>query len=52
MFIDDRSYFLYDGGWRKDDRNELIFCYGFTDEEADQVCKELAEIEERNNVEE
>lgn len=52
MFVNDRSYFLYDGGWRKEDRDELIFCYGFTDEEADKVCKELAEIEGRNDVEE
>lgn len=38
--------FLFDGGWRADDYEELKKEYGFTDEEARQVCEELALIEE------
>lgn len=38
--------FLYDGGWRADDYEELKTEYGFTDEEAKQVCEQLALIEE------
>ena len=38
--------FLYDGGWRSDDYEELKAEYGFTDEEAKQVCEQLALIEE------
>lgn len=33
---------LFDGGWRADDREELIAEYGLTDEEADAICAELA----------
>ena len=36
---------LYDGGWRADDRDELIEEYGLTEDEADDICKELARIE-------
>lgn len=38
--------FLYDGGWRASDYEELKQEYGFTDEEAKQVCDQLAMIEE------
>lgn len=36
---------LYDGGWRSDDRDELIAEYQLTDEEADELCKILAEFD-------
>lgn len=38
--------FLYDGGWRAGDFEELKQEYGFTDEQAKQVCEQLALIEE------
>ena len=39
---------LYDGGWRSDDRDELIEEYELTEEEADSLVKELKKIEEEN----
>lgn len=36
---------LYDGGWRAEDRADLIEEYDLTENEADEICKELAEIE-------
>lgn len=36
---------LYDGGWRADDRDELITEYQLTEEEADELCKILAEFD-------
>lgn len=44
--------FLYDGGWRASDYEELKQEYGFTDEEAKQVCEQLALIEEAVEEEE
>lgn len=35
---------LYDGGWRTEDRDQLISEYGLTADEADDICKELAAI--------
>ncbi len=43
------SAMLYDGGWRASDRDELIIEYLLTNEEAETLCKELAELEESNN---
>ena len=37
---------LYDGGWRAEDRDQLISEYGLTADEADDICKELAAIKE------
>lgn len=39
---------LYDGGWRAEDRDQLIEEYDLTAEEADEICKGLREIEEEN----
>jgi hypothetical protein len=36
---------LYDGGWRADDRDELIAEYDLTEEEADAICEMLREYE-------
>lgn len=33
---------LYDGGWRSEDRDDLMDEYGLTGDEADQVCEALA----------
>lgn len=35
---------LYDGGWRAEDKNELIAEYQLTEEEVEELCNELAEI--------
>lgn len=36
---------LYDGGWRAEDRDELIEEYRLTEEEVSEICKILAELE-------
>ena len=33
---------LYDGGWRAEDRDQLIYEYDLTAEEADKICELLA----------
>ena len=43
---------LYDGGWRAEDRDQLIEEYNLTAEEADDLCRELAEIEEEATAKE
>lgn len=43
---------LYDGGWRAEDRDQLISEYGLTAEEADGICRELAEYEEEATAKE
>jgi hypothetical protein len=37
---------LYDGGWRAEDRDQMIDEYGLTADEADDICKELAAIKD------
>ena len=41
---------LYDGGWRAEDRDQLIGEYNLTAEEADELCKELAEMKDRKEM--
>ena len=41
---------LYDGGWRPEDRDQLIEEYKLTDEEADEICKELSELKDRKEM--
>ena len=43
---------LYDGGWRAEDRDQLIIEYDLTAEEADEICRELAEYEEEATAKE
>lgn len=38
---------LYDGGWRSSDRDELMQEYDFTSDEADAICEQLREYEDR-----
>lgn len=38
---------LYDGDWRAEYRDQLIDEYQLTDEEADDICRGLAEIADR-----
>lgn len=37
--------FLYDGGWRADDRDLLIEEYGISNEDAEKICEYLAEFD-------
>lgn len=37
---------LYNGGWRSDDREDLMEEYGINDAEADELCKELRKMED------
>lgn len=38
--------YLYDGGWRKEDKAQLITEYGLSEEDAQKICAELARLEE------
>ena len=40
---------LFDGGWRAEDREELISEYELTEEEADEICKLLADFSEKHS---
>ena len=41
---------LYDGGWRAEDRDQMIDEYGLTADEADEICKELADLKDRKEM--
>ena len=43
--IEFTSAALYNGGWRSDDRDELIEEYHLSEDEADAICKKLQEYE-------
>ena len=45
--IESSAAALYDGGWRADDREELIAEYQLSEEEADAICEKLKEYENR-----
>lgn len=36
---------LYDGGWRAEDKDEIIEEYDLTEEEAEKLCELLTEFE-------
>ena len=44
--------YLYDGGWRKEDKEQLMQEYGCSIEEAEKLCEFLADFEERAKEEE
>lgn len=44
--IESSTAALYDGGWRAEDREEMIFCYDMDENEADAVCELLKTFEE------
>lgn len=44
--------YLYDGGWRSGDLNDLMLDYGLEREPAEQICAQLKEIELKVKVEE
>ena len=39
---------LYNGGWKAEDREQLIEGYELTSEEADKICELLEEYEKEN----
>lgn len=39
---------LYDGGWRPEDKDQLMEEYGLTDEEATAICAQLVKIQEQS----
>lgn len=43
--IESSAAALYDGGWRADDREELIAEYQLSEDEADAICEKLKEYE-------
>lgn len=47
MDIESSAAALYDGGWRSDDREELIEEYQLSEDEADAICEKLKEYEEQ-----
>ena len=44
--IQTSAAYLYDGGWRKEDKEQLIAEYGLSEEDAQKICAELARFEE------
>lgn len=38
---------LYDGGWRAEDRDELVAEYDLSEEEADAICEDLRRMDEK-----
>lgn len=42
---------LYDGGWKAEDRDQLIEEYELADEEADKICEILEKYEKENEHE-
>lgn len=44
--------YLYDGGWRSGDLNDLMLDYGLEREPAEQICALLKEIELKVKAEE
>ena len=40
------AFSLFDGGWRAEDREELISEYDLTEEEADEICEILSELKD------
>lgn len=41
---------LYQGGWRAEDRDEIIAEYDLTEEEADLICDRLKMYEEEEKL--
>lgn len=43
--IESSAAALYDGGWRSEDKEQLISEYDLTEEEAEAICERLATFE-------
>lgn len=46
MDINTSAAYLYDGGWRKEDKEQLIKEYELSEDEADAIALELEKIEQ------
>lgn len=42
---EDEAYYLYEEGWRSDNKDEIIEEYGFTEEDADILLEHIEELE-------
>lgn len=40
---------LYDGGWRAEDRDELVAEYDLSEEDADAICEDLRRMDEKED---
>ena len=49
--LEDNVCYLFDGGRRSSDRDQLITEYELTNEEADTICRKLEEIQNASNEE-
>ena len=47
--IESSAAALYDGGWRAEDRDQLIEEYNLHPDDADAICEKLAEYEDSEN---
>lgn len=47
--INEAAYNLLAGGWSPEDRDELMEEYSLTEEETDDIVKEMAEVQEQLN---
>lgn len=47
--IESSAAALYDGGWRAEDRDQMIEEYDLHPDDADEICEKLAEYEENEN---
>lgn len=47
--IESSAAALYDGGWRADDRDQLIEEYNLHPDDADAICEKLEEYEDSEN---
>lgn len=48
-FISDVAMSLYDGGWRTEDLKDIMEEYGYSYEEAYDICQELELLEREDN---
>ena len=50
--VETSAAFLYDGGWRSADREELMREYDLSESETDEICKSLDYYESRKHEQE
>ena len=48
--INEAAYCLLAGGWTPEDREELMEEYSLTEEETDDIVKEMGEIQGQLNI--
>lgn len=45
--VENSAAALYDGGWRAEDKDELQKEYDLTNEETEEICRELERMEKQ-----